>query len=121
MDNSAAQPASNDKDEQMGLSLTLPFDLLLEVAAFCAGSFDFKTYLNISLSSKEVHRFLKPVLDEPVIVWDSSTPLPLTFYKACAEETLDVYLRNHGKKLPKQASYWSKVRYVTACRPGQAY
>jgi hypothetical protein len=119
--NSAAQPVSDDIDENVGASLSLPFDLLLEVAAFCAGSFDFKTYLNISLSSKEVHKYLKPVLDEPVLVWDSSTPLPKTFYKACAEETLDVYMRNNGEELSKQASYWSKVRYVTACCRNQGY
>lgn len=101
--------------------MTLPFDLLLEVAAFCAGSFNFETYLNISLSSKEVYEFLKPVLDEPVIVWDSGTPLPKKFQEACTEETLDVYLRKNGKELLKQNSYWSKVRYVVACRLGSAY
>lgn len=91
-------------------SWRLPFDVVLEVAAFCAGSLEFETYLNISLACKEVHKSLKPVLEEPVLVWNDKTPLSDDFYEACTEEDFAQYLRETGGKLPKQARLWLKVR-----------
>jgi hypothetical protein len=107
-----------------GSSWGLPFELVLEVAAFCAGSLEFKAYLNISLASKEVHKSLKPdkslkpVLDEPVVVWNDKTPLSDDFYEACAEGDLAQYMREHSKELPKQAKFWSKVRWVVSRHSG---
>jgi hypothetical protein len=114
----------DDKDDNTGSSWGLPFELVLEVAAFCAGSLEFKAYLNISLASKEVHKSLKPdkslkpVLDEPVVVWNDKTPLSDDFYEACAEGDLAQYMREHSKELPKQAKFWSKVRWVVSRHSG---
>jgi hypothetical protein len=50
---------------------TLPFDNILDVASFCAGAFDFKTYLNVALCCHEIHDFLKPVLNVPIVQLDA--------------------------------------------------
>jgi hypothetical protein len=50
----------------------LPFDLLIEVAAFCAGSYDFRTFVNIASTCKDAHKQLKPVLNRPILVWTKS-------------------------------------------------
>jgi hypothetical protein len=49
----------------------LPFDTILEIAAFSAGAFHFQTFLNISLCCHEVHDALKPVLKVPVVQWNA--------------------------------------------------
>jgi hypothetical protein len=102
--------------DDLGMNETswkIPFDVVLEVAAFCAGSLEFQTYLNLSLVCKEVHKSLKPVLDEPFLVWNEDTPLWDGFYDACIAGSLEQYLHDVGKDLPDQALYRSKVRYVT--------
>jgi hypothetical protein len=78
-------------------SWKIPFDVVLEVAAFCAGSLEFQTFLNLSLSCKEVHKSLKFVLDEPVLVWNEQTRLDDSFYAACAIGDLNEYLRKHRR------------------------
>jgi hypothetical protein len=44
----------------------LPFELVLEIAAFCAGSFNFKTFLALALTCGQAHTCLKPVLAHPI-------------------------------------------------------
>lgn len=51
----------------------LTFDNILDIAAFCAGAFNFRIFLNVALSCKEIHATLKTVLDEPVLVWDDDS------------------------------------------------
>lgn len=57
----------NDTESQW----TSPLDNILDVAAFCAGAFDFKTYLNVSLCCHEIHDSLKPVLSVPIVQLDA--------------------------------------------------
>lgn len=47
----------------------LVLDVLLDVAAFCAGAFEFRTLVNLSLTCKSIHEATKPVLDTPILVW----------------------------------------------------
>jgi hypothetical protein len=93
-------------------SWKIPFDVLLEIAAFCAGSFEFQSYLHLSLACKEVRKSLKPVLDEPFLVWDRNTPLWYGFCEARFVGNLKQYLRDVGKDLPNQAPHRSNARYV---------
>jgi hypothetical protein len=46
----------------------LVFDVLCEIAVFCAGAFDFRTLVNLSLTCKAMHQAIRPVLDHPVLV-----------------------------------------------------
>jgi hypothetical protein len=46
----------------------LVLDVLYEIGAFCAGAFDFRTLVNLSLTCKALHEAVKPVLDVPVLV-----------------------------------------------------
>jgi hypothetical protein len=46
----------------------LPFELVLEIAAFCAGSFNFKTFLALALICRQAHTCLKAVLARPILV-----------------------------------------------------
>lgn len=46
----------------------LPFELVLEIAAFCAGSFNFETFLNLALTCRQTHKSLQPVLSQPILV-----------------------------------------------------
>ncbi|KAI5449564.1 hypothetical protein NCC49_004557 [Naganishia albida] len=46
----------------------LPFELVLEIAAFCAGSFNFETFLNLDLTCRQTHKSLQPVLSQPILV-----------------------------------------------------
>jgi hypothetical protein len=105
--------STSDNVGKDGASWKIPFDIILEVAAFCAGSFEFQTYLNLSLACKEVHKSLNTVLDEPLLVWDKDTLLWDGFCGARMAGSLKQYLHDVGKDLPDQALYWSKVRYVT--------
>jgi hypothetical protein len=61
-----------DKNNNIEALWRLPFDLVLEVAAFSAGAFQFKTFLNLSLCCHEVHESLKPVLKAPIVQWDAA-------------------------------------------------
>jgi hypothetical protein len=90
----------------------VPFELVLEVAAFCAGAFDFKTYLQVSLCCKELHQALKSVLEQPIAVWDSNSPFSTGFRRACMTDQVDDYLRTTVNGLPRQASFWPKVQCV---------
>lgn len=47
----------------------LVFDVLLQVAAFCAGALDFRTLVDLALSCKSIHDAVKPLLDVPILVW----------------------------------------------------
>jgi hypothetical protein len=68
----------------------LNFDVLLGVAAFCAGSFEFRTLLNMALTCKSIHQAVKPILDTPILVCsdytdrDGGFPIP------------DEFLEQHG-------------------------
>jgi hypothetical protein len=66
----------NDNDSEN--MWRLPFELVLEVAAFCAGESAMRTHLDLSLCCKEVQTYLKKVLDEPVLFMDDHTALPDT-------------------------------------------
>lgn len=81
-------------------SWRLPFDLVLEVAAFSAGAFHFKTFLDLSLCCHEVHESLKPVLDAPVVQWD-----------AAALQEWNVMRQPYNELMPSAtAIIWSKAQ-----------
>lgn len=46
----------------------LVLDVLYEIAAFCAGAFDFRTLVNLSLTCKAMHQAVKSILEVPVLV-----------------------------------------------------
>lgn len=46
----------------------LPFELILDIAAFCAGSFNFKTFLNIALTCRQATKSFQSVLARPILV-----------------------------------------------------
>lgn len=112
-DDNVSTPLTHIADgiDDTEVSWALPFDIILEVAAFCAGRFEFNTYLNLALSCKEVHKSLKSVLDEPVLICDDNSQLSDDFGRACFHGEVDEYLLLESEgDLLKQASIWPKIR-----------
>jgi hypothetical protein len=69
----AAPPNSDtDFDERTRGLPGLPFDVILEVAGFCAGALQFNTFLNLSLCCHEVHHSLKRILGVPILQGNAS-------------------------------------------------
>lgn len=70
---SDASPGAAVSDQRRAHPIvTMPdlvFDVLIEVAAFCAGAFDFGTLAHLALSCKCIYDAVKPHLDVPILVW----------------------------------------------------
>jgi hypothetical protein len=97
---------ANDNDEN-GTMWTLPFDLILEVAASCAAAFNLKTYFNLALCCKAVHESLEHI----ILVWSGPyEDLPCKDLKCCMDGDVARYLLNNENELPEEASVWSKVQ-----------
>jgi hypothetical protein len=65
----------------------LPFDTILDIAAFRAGAFNLKTFLNVSLCCHEVYDTLKPVLKVPIVQWDAAAIHDLAAIRQSFEST----------------------------------
>jgi hypothetical protein len=81
----------------------LPLDIILNIASYSAGSFDFKTLLNVALTNKNVHQAVKPTLKEPIVVWDAERSPDRPFLDACRIGFPD----NARGMIPRE---WRKVR-----------
>lgn len=61
----------------------IPLNIILEIGAFCAGTFNFKSLVNLSLTSRAVNDSLKPTLKVPILVWDANKRPGKRFFDAC--------------------------------------
>ncbi|KAJ9111230.1 hypothetical protein QFC22_006605 [Naganishia vaughanmartiniae] len=59
------EPASTD--------ITIPYDIVIEVGAFCAGGLQFQSLLSVALTCHAVYDELKPTLDRKIMVFDRDT------------------------------------------------
>lgn len=107
LSDNVATPANPriDFDDTRGLPV-LPFDVILEVAAFCAGALEFNTLLNLSLCCHEVHRSLKRILEVPILQGNAAGTIELV------AKCYQIPGATFGEdSLPKAAStIWPKAR-----------
>jgi hypothetical protein len=52
-------------------AITLPYDLIIEIAEFCFDHFDFQTLVNVSLCCHAVHLALRKTLEQKTLVWNA--------------------------------------------------
>jgi hypothetical protein len=105
---------ADDLDVQdSGSSWKRPFDLVLEIAAFCAGGFELRTFLNLSLCCQEVYKELKCVLAEPVLLWDAKPRQSNQYLWSLLGDQRDGHHRDIRDEFPTKPSFWRKVQCVS--------
>lgn len=79
----AGEPSPATSPLRRVFPTAIPLNIILEIGAFCAGTFNFKALVNLSLSSRSVHEALKPTLKVPILVWDANKRPGKRFFEAC--------------------------------------
>ncbi|KAJ9111231.1 hypothetical protein QFC22_006606 [Naganishia vaughanmartiniae] len=54
----------------LSINVTLPYDIVIEIGAFCAGSLQFRSLLNVALTCRVVYQVLKPMLRHRITAWN---------------------------------------------------
>lgn len=89
----------------------LPDDIVVRIGTFCAGTFNFRSLVHLSLSRKAVHKGLKPVLDHPVLVWrkgwDANDRFPISNDFLMAKDVKD---HPNWDELQPVIAAWSTVK-----------
>ncbi|GHJ90299.1 hypothetical protein NliqN6_6701 [Naganishia liquefaciens] len=103
---STGDAQTEDRPNASSTRPAIPLNIILEIGAFCAGSFNFRSLLNLSLSCKAVHEVFKPTLRVPILVWDSSKRPGKRFFAACLARFAK---EEQAQVVPRR---WRHVRYL---------
>jgi hypothetical protein len=88
----------------------LPSNIVFAIASFCAGTYNFRTLVNVALASKEINEGLKPLLNHPVLVWtkgwDANDRFPMSNDFLMTQD-----IKDHPKwnELQPVIAAWSRV------------